>query len=182
VVYEQIAESGTVNILKSKPLQWFVLKTMPQKESVVLFDLNRKGFTSCLPLIKKKYERKGRIITSYRPLISSYVFVKATIRDTEKLRYIIGSKYLLKCRCNYITLRETDIENMKLFCLKDTCPQVITQYKKGEKVRIICGLLKGVEGEVLEKKKKNNIVINSGIPGVYFVIDLENTLVEKINR
>ncbi len=129
---------------------WYALRTIPHKEKYVSKELEIRSFESYLPyyrfyLDKNKYKEKL--------LISSYVFVKAMLKDFEKLHYIPGSKGLLYCDEKPGLITNDEIEILRQICGNSEYEPEICMSPLGQKVKILNGFLKGRIAYVCECKK-----------------------------
>lgn len=136
---------------KSQIYSWYALRTIPHKEKYVLSELNIREFESYLPTFKCHIDK-----SKYREkiLISSYVFVKASLKDFEKLRYIPGSKGILYCAEKPGIISDEEIEILRQICEKSNLEPEINSSPLGQKVIILNSFLKGRIAYVCQCKKK----------------------------
>lgn len=175
MVSQNTSGSSAMNCREGR---WFVLRTHPRKEKSVFDFLILNGCEAKLPIADKSFYRGKSFIKKSGPLITGYVFVRDTGKGCEKFRFIPGSCGLL-CFCNKeVTVCDTDIEKLEKLCVFVPTPQFISSLVCGQKIRITGGVLKGIEGEIVDFKGKTEIIIHCGIPGYSFIVDVEREKIE----
>ncbi len=140
--------------------KWHVLYTKPRYEKKINESLRKKGIESYLPVIKtlKQWSDRKKIVEI--PLFSSYIFIKTN----EKLFYTIlnipGTVKFISFEGKAVEISEKEIAKIKW--LLDAGIEVSTHnevFKKGDKVEIIKGPLRGLIAEMVEQNNKHRIVV-----------------------
>lgn len=141
---------------------WFVAKTRHGAELGVRNRLTQLGVESFVPTRTRRSSRgKGMV---EEPLLTSFVFLHATKIDALNLVHLYGVKASLvndctthklmfvsdKCMDDFRRVLEASIEEGGLIDKPLTV---------GERVRITEGVLKGVEGNVLEIQGRLYVVV-----------------------
>lgn len=141
---------------------WFVAKTRHGAELGVRNRLTQLGVESFVPTRTRRSSRgKGMV---EEPLLTSFVFLHATKIDALNLVHLYGVKASLvndctthklmfvsdKCMDDFRRVLEASIEEGGL---------VDKPLTVGERVRITEGVLKGVEGNVLEIQGRLYVVV-----------------------
>ncbi|MFO7790578.1 MAG: transcription termination/antitermination NusG family protein [Bacteroidales bacterium] len=143
-------------MIQQEDHNWHALKTLPHKEEQVLYELEIKNFKSYLPqLCYYTSSKKQRT----KPLIPGYVMVYACWRDFEKLRYIRGSKGLLMINGNPGKITDGEMDFLKHVCGNLSYKPELDNYRAGDKIRILSGILKGHTG-VVAATDRNKIGID----------------------
>ncbi len=168
-----LQEAELCVIVMEKVEEWFVLRTKIRKEFLVQENLVQKGFETELPLTTKLISTKNIIRKIKKPLISGYVFVKCTERQTEGLRFLPGSIDFLRINNIPQKISQSEILRLKKLCEFD--PEISSVPEAGTKILITSGVLKGITGIVRTKKNKNYFFVESGINGIYVRIEIKNT-------
>ncbi len=141
---------------------WFVAKTRHGAELGVRNQLSRLGVESFVPTRLRRATRGRGMVEE--PLLTSFVFLRACKADALNLVHNYGVKASLvndcatrqlmfvsdKCMEDFRRVLEASIEEGGLI----DKPLAI-----GEKVRVIQGALKGVEGNVLELQGRIYVVV-----------------------
>lgn len=163
---------------------WYAVYTKSHFERKVNTLLTKKRIKTFLPLRKGKV----RIAGSYRftefPLFRSYLFINIS-PDSEEYFNVLdttGVSCIVKrankpCPVSYVVIKSLQrlVEKMN-----DEI-SVITEIKRGEKVRIIKGPLIGAEGDMLKiDNNKYKFIVNVDILGRAVEISIPPDYVERI--
>ena len=155
--------------------KWYVLRCAGKQELKLRYELERFKFECFVPLLRRKKLRGTRRVIELYPAVAGVVFALLSeeelekFRDSSKIRffpwkdcatdsYIIVSDREMR---NFIGVTGTD--NEQLIYLE---PNPVN-WKKGQKVRVIAGPLKGYEGRFVRIKGDRRIVVE--IPGIIAV-------------
>lgn len=134
-------------------MKWFVLYTKPNFEIKVANSINSIGIEAYCPVYKqiKQYsDRKKKII---KPLIPSYIFLKISEENRNKVFTIPGVVRYLFWLGKPAQVKEKEIELLK-GNLNDNYDEVlISKLTKGNEYTIPSGPLKGRTGTVLDVLK-----------------------------
>ena len=128
---------------------WFVLYTKPNFEVKVAEAINSIGINAYCPVYKqvKQYsDRKKKII---KPLIPSYIFLKLSEEDRNKVFTIPGVVRYLFWLGKPAQVMDKEIELLKGTLNKNYDEVVISKLTKGNKYTIPSGPLMGKTGTVL---------------------------------
>lgn len=133
--------------------QWFVLGMRYIKALTVAADLQPAGMECFVP-----------------PVVTNMLFVHSTKdRIDDYLNHdAMGQRlYYLRNRPDLqpIVVRDKDMESFMLVCKAMQAPIIMTECPKvklGDKVRVIDGGMKGVEGNVVRIQKQKRVLINVG--------------------
>jgi transcription antitermination factor NusG len=140
---------------------WKVIYTASRQEKKVAALLDRFGIVYYLPLVKKLRLWSDRKKWVEMPLFNGYVFVRPEPNMRDKVLEIPGVVKYLKYNGS-----DSQVSNSELIIIQDllthgyhmeaTAPNLL---RKGEKVRIDQGPLKGIEAEVLKDADGNSNVL-----------------------
>ncbi len=134
--------------------KWYVIYTKSRHEKRLADKLTVMGSEVYLPLVKSVSLRKDRKQTIEKPLFNSYVFVKESTIDIDSLKsYDSFVSYLLfNGRPAIVYQYEIDIiKSLVQHGYTVELTEVdVKQLSEGNKVRVISGPLKGMEGEVYQ--------------------------------
>ncbi len=156
---------------------WYAIYTKSRAEKKLYQELCVMDIECYLPLKKELRKWSDRVKWIEEPLIRSYVFVKVSEREYYD---VLNSPYAVR----YVSFEgkaapicETQIEALRVFLEQENneIGLIEERLKKGKKVEVISGSLKGIEGEVVKIKGRNRIVIRFDSLGtcVYTDIDLK---------
>ena len=158
-----------MNLRDTLSREWYALYTKSYFERKVNDILSKKKITTFLPLRRGK----ARIADSYRftkvPLFRSYLFINISLNSQEYYNVLdtTGVSYIVKKGNRPCSVSSEIIESLQNLVEKMSSEvSVITQIKRGERVRIIKGPLRGTIGEMLKvDNRRYKFVVNVGILG-----------------
>lgn len=141
---------------------WFVAKTRHGAELGVRSRLTQLGVESFVPTRMRRSSRGSSMVEE--PVLTSFVFLHATKREALDLIHLYGLNANLvndcathqlmfvadKCMDDFRRVLEASIEEGGL---------MDKPLSVGEKVRVVQGVLKGVEGYVLELQGRVYVVV-----------------------
>jgi len=134
-------------------MKWFVLYTKPNFEIKVANSINSMGIEAYCPVyqqIKQYSDRKKKII---KPLIPSYIFLKISEENRNKVFTIPGVVRYLFWLGKPAQVKEKEIELLKGNLTDNYDEVLISKLTKGNKYTIPSGPLKGRTGTVLDVLK-----------------------------
>ncbi|RUT77865.1 UpxY family transcription antiterminator [Ancylomarina longa] len=144
-----------------KPYAWHAIYTRSRAEKRLFLDLCSKSFECYLPLKKELRQWSDRTKWVEEPLIRSYLFVRVSEReyyDAINSRYAVG---YVTFGGKAVPIPDCQIEALRTFLQDENRKVDLCQenLQKGELVEVVGGPLKGVQGEILQIKGQNRIVI-----------------------
>ena len=164
-----------------KKKTWYALYTKSRHERKVTDELEKKGITAYLPLIRTLRQWSDRKKKVEIPLISSYVFVNVNNKEYYDVLSIYGAVCYVTFEGKAAPIRASQIEVLKKAVDGNMSVERVDKcLKKGQKVKIISGPLKGCTGEYVKTKKKSNFVINMDNVGLIFKVEINADDVIKI--
>lgn len=139
---------------------WYALRTVPHKEKYVSLELRNRGFEWYLPYFKVYFKKNNY---KEKLLITSYIFVRASSLDFEKLLYIPGSKGLLYYNDKPGIIAEEEIEVLRAICGHKELEPELNKYEPGARVKILSGFLIGHTASICKcENKKLGIELSKG--------------------
>jgi transcriptional antiterminator RfaH len=157
---------------------WFAIHTKPRQEKALAWNLIQIGIGYYLPLSKQRQRSKNRSRFSVIPLFTSYLFIKCN-----------SSQRLETYKTNRI-IRAIEVVDQDLFRRELNAVHTVLSnrdvttsncdFKKGKKVRIVEGPLSGVEGLVLQRKNKKELVVQVASIHQALRVDIEFDKVELL--
>ncbi len=170
-----------MQVLK-RPYYWHAIYTRSRAEKRLYQELCSKNIECYLPLHKELRQWSDRTKWVEVPLLRSYLFVKVSEREYYD---VINSNFAVR----YVTfggkavpIPEQQIEALRLF-LEDEKRKVdlcSDNLEKGECVEIVSGPLKGIQGEIIQIKGKNRIVIRFDSLGTCVYTDISLDTIKQV--
>ncbi len=142
---------------------WYVAKTRHGREILVRDRLSILGVENFVPTRRRKAYRGNKTVEE--PVINSIVFLKASREEALDLIHYRGvqADYLFDCATHQMmTVPQKQMEDFqRVFDLSlESGGLVDRPLQVGERVRVIRGPLKGVEGRVIELQGRTYVVVS----------------------
>ncbi len=136
---------------------WNVFHVKSRREKALADFLFRRGIAYYLPLVKKRQASRNRVRYSLVPLFSGYVFVNCdeTGRHAALKSNHVGR--IIEVKDGATLVQELRQVHQALFAEKALYP--VDFVSVGQRVRVIKGPMKDVEGIVFRKDKKFRLAL-----------------------
>lgn len=158
-------------------MSWFALRVTYSRELKVQSLLNEAGFVTFVPMQKKKIERDGSKKEIIAPAVSNLCFVNAERSQIEDFLKSRGADcpahfFWDKAHNRPVVIPDKAMQDFIHICrvMSDEAlylNEISEKLARGQKVRVINGPFKGVEGVVLRIKRSRRVVVQ--LPGMLAV-------------
>jgi transcriptional antiterminator RfaH len=140
-----------------EPGKWWVLHTRPRAEKVIARNLLALHSSFFLPLMRKRWECRGRTLTSYLPLFPGYVFLRGD--DTARLTALQTKQVVRVLECPDREKFETDLG--RIYRVMESGAPVAPEdrLQPGMPVVLTSGPLAGLEGKIIRRDRRMRFVI-----------------------
>ncbi|PYV42338.1 MAG: hypothetical protein DMG06_14270 [Acidobacteria bacterium] len=159
---------------------WYALYTRSRHEQVVRNQLDDKGIQNFLPLYMKVSQWKDRRKEINIPLFPGYLFVKILVQDRVEVLKSFGAVRLVGDGYNPIPIPEEQILNIQTFLEKGLKYDPHPYLRVGNKVRILDGLLSGVEGILIRKKNQYRLVLSVDLIQRSISVEMDSWNIERL--
>jgi transcription antitermination factor NusG len=143
-------------------MKWHALYVKSRSEKKTAVALQSKNIEAYVPLVKTMRQWSDRKKMVEFPLLNGYVFVKIAMHQQELVTQTRGVVAFVKSEGRVAIIREIEIERLKqlieLGYQLESSP-INRQYKEGDRIRIISGPLKNLEGFVKQTKESRFIEV-----------------------
>ncbi|MFQ5628303.1 MAG: UpxY family transcription antiterminator [bacterium] len=153
---------------------WYALQTMYRHEKKVDAKLIEKGVRSYLPLNTTYRRWSDRAKCVQEPLFSCYVFVHIALRDRFDALQTSGVVKLVSFNGIPAPIPGDQINVIKQILDNEHDVAIADYFTQGQKVKIVRGALKGIEGTFSNHSNKNEVIV--AVDGIKQAISV------KINR
>ena len=147
-------------------MNWFVVYTLPVKETVARQHLEEQGYDVYLPMFKKTRRHARRVDEVLQPLFPRYLFVGLDLK-IDSWRAVNGTRgvaYLLLNDGHPLGISTSIIEGLRAEeddhgLVPVTC---VENFVKGEKLRIVDGTFKDQIAvfEMMNDKQRVQLLLN----------------------
>lgn len=173
---------------KQEPKLWYALRVTYNRELRVRDDLNAKGITCFVPMTYVDQMQGGERVKKLVPSIHNLIFVnlEPSRMQAYKLTTPLPIRYIMDHATHRpITVPERQMQSFMAVSGNYTEPIIYLtpkpgDFTQGDRVRIVGGPFKGVEGVFVRLKGDRRVVVN--IEGVLAVATtfIHPSLIEKI--
>ena len=135
--------------------KWHALYVASRQEKNAMRLLNEKNIEAYTPVVKTMKQWSDRKKMVELPLLNGYVFVKISAAENDKTLQTKGVVNFVRSEGKIAVVRDIEIERLKQLVelgYQMEAHGIKSDLKKGEKIKIISGVLKGIEGMVVESK------------------------------
>ena len=162
---------------------WYALTVKPRHEFSVLNGLNSLGEAEgFVPTYKDKRRWSDRVKVLDVPLFTGYVFAKFNV---ETIRVPVlrlgGVKSIVGSQGAATPIPEEEIENIRGLVASGFPLQEWPFLKKGQRVRVEHGPLRGVEGVVLSRKDEWMMVVSVELLQRSVAVVLDRSVLKPTN-
>lgn len=182
--YPQRLPGSGEKFLKGLAPVWFAIYTQPRAEKKLSERLSGAGVECYLPLTRELRQWSDRKKWVEEPLLRNYLFVRIREAEAYGIRRIPGCVGFVVFGGKPAVIPNKQIEDLKTF-LKDPGRRVgVTseRFEKGDRVSVVSGPLKGVEGEVVEVRGRRHIVLVFNSLGCNVMTEIANDEVLRIKN
>jgi transcription antitermination factor NusG len=141
-------------------LHWYAVYTKSRHEKSVTSRLQEKQIEVFLPLRNVLRRWKDRRKEVAMPLFNSYVFVRMPYSKRLSVLQTPGVVQILSEGSKPVPIPEEQISSIQKLVESGLTYDPYPYLKEGTYVRVIRGPLQGVEGLLLEKRKKHVLVLS----------------------
>jgi len=161
---------------------WYAVQTRARHEKVVQQRFQEKGFATFLPLMTEVRRWSDRQKVLEVPLFSCYVFVKIANTNEDRQRVLFTeSVFDLVGVSRYGTpIPDEQIEAVRTVVEERVAWQSHPFLKIGQRVRVRTGALAGVEGILVDRNKRDTLVISVDLIQRSMAIRIDGYSVEPV--
>ncbi len=141
--------------------KWFALYTRSRHEKFVESELLKKGVEAFTPKITLRRSWVDRVKQIEAPFFKSYCFAKFSLNNRVKVLSQKGVVCVVHFNDQYIAVEDSVINSLRIMIENRIKIDPYPYLNKGDRIVIKKGPLKGLEGYILEKRKKNTTLVIS---------------------
>ena len=157
---------------------WHVLHTRSRQEKALAEDLAAMGVGCFLPLVRQVKFHGGRKVIVELPLFPGYVFLRGAAEDAYRADRTRRVAQILKVKDQERI--DWELRNLHLALSQDAPLAAFTALRKGVRVEVTGGPLRGLQGVVEERGARDRIVLQVLMLGQAVSVEIEASLLEVI--
>ncbi|MDR2955190.1 MAG: UpxY family transcription antiterminator [Prevotella sp.] len=138
---------------------WFAARVRRNQEKLVKAKLEQLGVKNYVPFRKEIRRRKDRKIEISTPVIPNIVFIYTDFYTGISIANDYGIKISYMKAMDgksLLTVPQKQMDDFRLICESSVQCCLEETFEKGDRVLVVDGCLKGVEGELLDTSKDNS--------------------------
>lgn len=146
-------------MLYCKSKVWFAARARRNQERLIKAKLDQLGIENYVPFRKEVRKRKDRTVEVWMPVIPNIVFIYTDFHTAISIANDYGIKisYLKAIDGkSLLIVPQKQMDDFKLICESGMKCILEETFEKGDRVLVIDGCLKGVEGELISTNKDNS--------------------------
>lgn len=170
--------------MNDNPQKWYALHTRSHFEQKVYEGLSSKSIKGFYPRIQVISRRKDRRKMIMVPMLPGYVFACSDLKAEEHLEILktVGVVRIVSFRSRPVPASEEEISSLMILDGTDRTVQNQDFMKKGDRVMIMEGPLKGLIGYYLRHKAQSDkVVVNVELLKRSLAVEIEGWALEKIS-
>lgn len=143
-------------------MSWHAVYVSSRTEKKVAETLRARQIEAYVPLVKTMRQWSDRKKMVELPLLTGYVFVNIAPAQNDAVAQTKGVVSFVKSGGKIALVRDVEIDRLKqLVALgyQIEADGIKRTYKEGDKVKISSGVLKGIEGYVVDGKEHKQIEV-----------------------
>jgi transcription antitermination factor NusG len=175
------SEPMVSNVSNVSESPWYAIYTRHQHEKMVAQILTSKGFNTFLPLYATTHKWKDRTKALSLPLFPCYVFLKGDIERRLQIVTTPGIFGLVSSGGQPAAIPNVEIEAIQRVIESGNRVEAHPFLKCGNRVRVKCGPLAGIEGILVRKKSVSRLVLTVEILGTAAAIEVSAFQVEAVS-
>lgn len=150
-------------LVSGEDRHWYACYTRSRAEKAALVELQETGIESYLPLVRTRRKWSDRMKWVDMPLLRSYIFVKVSGSDYTKVLSVNSLVRFVTFENRAIAIPDRQIEAIKLLLNQGAELEVASErFSQGEKIVVQAGPFLGLQGELVEYRGKNKVLIRLG--------------------
>jgi transcription antitermination factor NusG len=143
--------------------RWYAVRTKSRFEAVTAAALRDKGFIEFLPVWRSCRQWSDRVKQLDLPLFPGYVFCRFSARDTYPVLNSPGVVHIVSAGTRLIPVEDGEIEGVRTICAAGVSAFPWNEGVAGQRLMIVRGPLKGVEGTLIRVKDQYRLLVSISI-------------------
>jgi transcription antitermination factor NusG len=159
---------------------WLAVYTQPRHEKTVRDHLESKAIEVFLPIATERSQWKDRRVTLEVPAFPGYVFVRTSLHERASVFSTPGVVRILSFNGRPASIDAAEIEALRLCHRNGALLEPHPFAAVGERVRVLAGMLEGLEGVVIRKKSGLRLVLSVSLINQSVAVEIDASLLEPV--
>jgi len=139
---------------------WYGIRTRSNHERVAATVLTGKGYKPYLPLYRLQRNRADMLVATEHPLFPGYVFCRFDVKKRLPILTTTGVISVLGFGSEPAAIPDEEIEAVRAILNSGLAYAPCHYLREGQRVRVKCGSLEGLEGILVKKKTQCRMIIS----------------------
>jgi transcription antitermination factor NusG len=141
--------------------KWYAIYTKPRWEKKLAGNYAERGIEYYLPMVKTLKLWSDRKKWVQEPLFKSYIFVHVSRQEYIPALQAPGAVCYISFEGKAVSIPDVQIEAIRIFIESGEDPAMDSpEINPGDRIRVVRGPLKGLEGTLVEVQKKHRVRIS----------------------
>jgi transcription antitermination factor NusG len=159
---------------------WYALYTRHQHEKCVQQVLTGKGIESFLPLYTAAHHWKDRVKRVSLPLFPCYIFIRGPLVHWLPVLSTPGVHAVVGCGGHPATISNAEIDAVRMVVESPLNAEPHPFLKCGDRVRVMAGPLRGLEGLLIRKKNWCKLLISIEMLQRSVAVEVDAAMVQRL--
>ena len=160
---------------------WFAVQVMGRREKLAHEFLLAKGYESFLPLYKCRRQWSDRIKDFELPLFPGYLFCRFNLYRRLPILQTPGILCIVGIGKAPVPISEGEMLAIRSLIEARLPAQPWPFLQSGQRVRLNCGPLEGLEGIILQLKSSSRLVVSIKLLQRSVAAEIDSAWVERAN-
>ena len=160
-------------------LNWFAAYTRPRHEKVTATSLEQRGYEVVYPRYRLASRWKDRVKQLELPLFPGYLFVRCDPWKRLLVLQAPGLLHLVSDRAGPLPVPDSEVENLRRAMFSRARLEPVPFLRAGDRVRVRCGPLAGMEGILVAKRDSLRVVISVELLARSVAVELDGDWLAK---
>jgi len=137
--------------------RWLVVHTKPRQEKSLARQARAAEIPFYLPLIPKQLRVRGRIVRSFAPLFSGYLF--ANVDEQQRVQLLQTNRVTDILSVPDDEQLTEELRHLDRLIAADAPLSIERKLSRGRRVRVKSGPFAGIEGTVISRRGKDRLLV-----------------------
>ena len=160
--------------------RWFALRVKTGHEKPVSAGVGSKGFEHFLPLHQHRRRWSDRMKSTEVPLFPGYLFCRLNVERRIALLTIPGVMHFVGMGKVPIPIPDSEVEGIQTALRAGRFAEPWPFLQVGQRVRLECGPLAGLEGLLINIRDEHRIVVSVNLLRRSLAVEIERDWVDPI--
>lgn len=156
---------------------WFAIQTRPRHEKTVAQQLASKGYAPFLPCYRARRRWSDRMRIVELPLFDGYVFCHTGVQHSSRIVTTHGVIRLVGIAGVPVPIDDAEIAALQRIVASTLTVEPWPLLRVGQRVRIECGCLSGIEGLLEDVRGRRRLVVSVSLLQRSVAVELDRASV-----